>query len=99
MLDYAFTGAAERRGHHRRRPHPGVGLARCPTTAASACPARITVELDEEGLELSRTGTGLSMKIQAKDCAQGGIFQMEPQRGDGTRTRIVHTLATRATRS
>ena len=33
------------------------------------------------------------MKIQAKDCAQGGIFQMEPERGDGTRTRIVHTLA------
>src|SRR3712207_828997 len=34
------------------------------------------------------------MKIQSKDCAQGGIFQMEPERGDGTRTRITHTLAT-----
>ncbi|MGW3628232.1 hypothetical protein [Streptomyces sp. NPDC000880] len=33
------------------------------------------------------------MKIQAKDCAQGGIFQMEPSRGDGSRTRIVHQLA------
>jgi len=33
------------------------------------------------------------MKIQSKDCAQGGIFQMEPERADGTRTRIVHTLA------
>jgi hypothetical protein len=32
------------------------------------------------------------MKIQTKDCAAGGIFQMEVQRGDGTRTRIVHTL-------
>jgi hypothetical protein len=38
-------------------------------------------------------GPGLSMKIQAKDCAQGGVFQMEPERADGTRTRIVHTLA------
>ena len=52
------------------------------------------MEIDEDGLELSRTGTGLSMKIQAKDCAQGGIFQTEPERGDGTRTRFVHTLAT-----
>ncbi len=33
------------------------------------------------------------MKIQAKDCAQGGVFQMEPQRGAGQMTRIVHTLA------
>jgi hypothetical protein len=32
------------------------------------------------------------MKIQAKDCAAGGNFQMEVERGDGTRTRITHTL-------
>ena len=32
------------------------------------------------------------MKIQAKDCANGGMFQMEPERGDGTATRITHTL-------
>jgi hypothetical protein len=44
----------------------------------------ITVELDAQGLALQRTGTGLSMRIQAKDCAQGGIFQMEPQRSDGS---------------
>jgi len=49
--------------------------------------------LEEEVLEISRVGRGLSMKIQAKDCAQGGIFQMEPERADGTATRIVHTLA------
>jgi hypothetical protein len=33
------------------------------------------------------------MKIQAKDCAQGGIFQMEPARADNARTRIIHRLA------
>jgi hypothetical protein len=45
-------------------------------------------------MTISRTGAGgLTMKIQAKDCAQGGIFQMEVERGDGTRTRIVHTVA------
>ena len=32
------------------------------------------------------------MKLQAKDCANGGIFQMEPERGDGTATRFTHTL-------
>ena len=57
----------------------------------------ISVEIDAESLQLSRTGTGVSMKIQAKDCAQGGIFQMEPQRGDGTRTRVTHTLAVSTT--
>jgi hypothetical protein len=54
----------------------------------------ITVTLGAESLEIGRTGTGVSMKIQAKDCAQGGVFQMEPQRSSGALTTIVHTLAT-----
>ena len=54
----------------------------------------LNVELKETGIELSREGPGLSMKIQAKDCAQGGLFQMEPERGDGTTTDITHVLAT-----
>ena len=42
---------------------------------------------------ITRNGTGgLTMKIQTKDCAAGGIFQMEVERGDHTRTRITHTL-------
>jgi hypothetical protein len=53
----------------------------------------INVQIDDESIELARTGTGLSMKIQAKDCTQGGLFQMEPERGDGTETRITHVLA------
>ncbi|WP_216369849.1 hypothetical protein [Ramlibacter montanisoli] len=53
----------------------------------------IELSLDGEVLEMQRFGPGLSMKIQAKDCAQGGVFQMEPERGDGTATVITHTLA------
>jgi hypothetical protein len=53
----------------------------------------VSVEIDDEEIVLMRTGTGLSMKIQAKDCTQGGLFQMEPERGDGTETRITHVLA------
>lgn len=33
----------------------------------------------ERNLRLQRSGGGQDMKIQAKDCTQGGIFQMEPE--------------------
>jgi hypothetical protein len=32
------------------------------------------------------------MGIQGKDCANGGIFQMEPQRADGATTTFTHVL-------
>ena len=51
------------------------------------------VELKESELVIEREGPGLSMKIQAKDCAQGGTFQMEPERDDNTATDITHVLA------
>lgn len=53
----------------------------------------IELSLDAEVLEMQRFGRGLSMKIQAKDCAQGGVFQMEPERDDGSATVITHILA------
>lgn len=53
----------------------------------------VAVELKDEAIELQRTGPGLSMKIQSKDCAQGGVFQMEVERGDGTTTLFTHVLA------
>jgi hypothetical protein len=53
----------------------------------------VGVEIDGPDLVIDRTGPGLGMKVQAKDCANGGIFQMEPQRGDGTATVFTHTLA------
>ena len=52
----------------------------------------ISVESAGESLVISRTGSGLSMKIQAKDCANGGVYQMEPVRGDGTATVFTHVL-------
>jgi hypothetical protein len=52
----------------------------------------ITVSNAEGDLVLQRTGAGLKMKIQAKDCAQGGIFQMEPERSDKSATRVTHVL-------
>jgi hypothetical protein len=53
----------------------------------------VSVEIADESLVISRTGPELSMKIQAKDCAQGGVFQMEPARDDGAPTVFTHVLA------
>ncbi|WP_353953354.1 hypothetical protein V6K52_08025 [Knoellia sp. S7-12] len=92
VLSQAFTGAPNELDITGGRFTP-VFASKVPNHRGLALSSSISVELDEEVLSLQRTGTGLSMKIQAKDCAQGGIFQMEPERSDGTRTRITHTLA------
>ena len=92
VLNQAFTGAANPLDITGGRFTP-VFASKVPEHRGLVLSSAISVELDEESVELSRTGTGLSMKIQAKDCAQGGIFQMEPERSDGTRTRVTHTLA------
>jgi len=42
---------------------------------------------------LSRSGPGVSMRVQAKDCANGGLFQMEVARSDETKTLFTHVLA------
>src|SRR4029450_7472658 len=92
LFDYAFTGAPNRLDMTGGQFTP-VWESKVPGPPGPAPRSPIPVELQDEDLVISRTGTGLSMKIQTKDCAQGGIFQMEPERGDGTRTRIQHTLA------
>ena len=90
IFDHLFTGVANR---ERMVTAPTVVWeSKVPDHRGLALSSAISISLDREAIELGRTGTGLSMKIQSKDCAQGGIFQMEPERGDGTRTRIVHTL-------
>jgi hypothetical protein len=89
VYDYAMTGAAS--------PDDITGGAPTPVFASKvpALDAPLTGDLDvraddKGGLELRRGGT-VKMKIQAKDCAQGGIFQMEPEAGRPVT--ITHTLA------
>jgi hypothetical protein len=41
----------------------------------------LSLEIAAEGVVLERAGGGQDMKIQAKDCQQGGLFQMEPEPG------------------
>lgn len=96
LFDYAFTGAPNELDITGGRRTP-VWQSKIPNHRGLTLTSGVTVDLDEEDLVIGRTGTGLSMKIQSKDCAQGGIFQMEPERGDRGTTRIVHTLATSGT--
>jgi hypothetical protein len=95
VYNQAFTGAANPLDMTGGRFTP-VFASKVPA-AFPALTSGITVQLVGENLEIGRSGTGASMKIQAKDCAQGGIFQMEPERSNGAVTRITHTLATSAT--
>jgi hypothetical protein len=91
VYDYAFTGAPnplDQTGGRRITLYAGKVPDHRRLTLSNAA----SIRLDKENLELSRTGAGLSMKLQAKDCANGGLFQMEPERADGTATRFTHTL-------
>lgn len=58
--------------------------------------SEVALELGDTDIVMQRIGSGLSMKIQAKDCATGGVFQMEPERGDAATTDVTHALATAA---
>jgi hypothetical protein len=91
VYDFVFTGA----------PNPLDMTGGVPTTAfaskvadlgAQRLTGPLTVSIDKDALQLSRAGSGVSMSLQAKDCANGGIFQMEPQRADGAPTVFTHTL-------
>jgi hypothetical protein len=53
----------------------------------------VELRLRETELVIQREGPGLTMKVQAKDCAQGGLFQMEVERDDQKRTLFTHVLA------
>jgi hypothetical protein len=41
----------------------------------------LSLTLSNEGVVLERSGALQDVKIQAKDCQQGGLFQMEPEPG------------------
>jgi len=69
-----------------------VFASKIPDHRGLALTSDVSIDSNRESLVISRTGPGLSMKIQVKDCANGGIFQMEPARDDGTATVITHVL-------
>ena len=93
IRDYAFTGAANPEDITGGRRTP-VWAEKTPDHRGLVLTSAVTVEIDDDELVIKRSGTGdLDMKIQAKDCAQGGVFQMEPERGDHSTTLFTHILA------
>ena len=92
VLDYAFTGAPNDLDLTGGRFTP-VWASKVPDLGGNRLTSDVSVQIGEDELNIMRTGSGDSIKIQAKDCAQGGIFQMEPERSNGGLTRITHTLA------
>ena len=93
IRNYTFTGAPNALDITGGVRTP-VFAEKTPDHRGLTLTSAVGVELGEGDLVIERTGPGLSMKIQAKDCANGGLFQMEPERGDGTATDITHVLAT-----
>ena len=69
-----------------------VFSAKIPDHRGLSLTSDVSVESSGDSLVITRSGDGLLMKIQAKDCANGGVFQMEPLRADGTATVFTHVL-------
>jgi hypothetical protein len=70
-----------------------VFASKTPDLRGATLTSGMDIRLRDGDLRLQRSGAAVSMKIQAKDCAQGGIFQMEPERSHGTATVFTHRLA------
>ena len=90
--NYTFTGAASPEDITGGRRTVAF-QSKTPDHRGATLSSGVRVTTDDGDLVITRTGTGISMKIQAKDCAQGGIFQMEPERSDKSATKVTHTLA------
>src|SRR3954449_9289793 len=91
VYHFTFTGAANELSMTGGRNIEAFA-AKVAALRGAALTGPLTVTLDKETISLSRAGAGVSMSLSGKDCAGGGIFQMEPQRADGQPTLITHTL-------
>ncbi|MFC4426030.1 hypothetical protein [Deinococcus navajonensis] len=87
--DYVMTGAANSADM--------TGGVRTPVFASKVVDlgqklgGTLKASISDAAIVLERRGSSAKMKIQAKDCAQGGIFQMEPE--TGAPVTVTHTLA------
>ena len=95
VLNYTLTGAPNRGDITGGRRTP-VFDSKLPDHRGLVLTGAVELELKGEALAILREGPGLTMKVQAKDCAQGGVFQMEPERADQSATLFTHRLAAEA---
>lgn len=90
VLNWTLTGAAN---SGRLVDQPTVIFLEKTPLHGTVLTRNDRVRNDKGDLIFTRTNGAVSVKIQAKDCAQGGIFQMEVSRADGQNTRVRHVLA------
>jgi hypothetical protein len=90
VYDYALTGAANPLDMTGGKFTPLFASKVPDLKGRTLDGSELEVSLSPSSLVSKRRG-GVSMKIQAKDCATGGIFQVEPEAG--TSTVFTHTLA------
>jgi hypothetical protein len=90
VLNWTLTGAAN---PGRLVDHPTVIFAE-KTPLHGAVLTQTERLINFRGvLVFTRTNGPVSVKIQARDCAQGGIFQMEIENANAPSTRVRHVLA------
>lgn len=90
MYNYTLTGAPDTQ---RMVTRPTVVFASKVPTLSAAQRSNVSIkelEIKDDKLVVIFSTGGGKLKVQAKDGAQGGIFQMEPEMG--TQVEIVHTL-------
>ncbi|QJE03543.1 hypothetical protein HH212_22550 [Massilia forsythiae] len=93
VLNWTLTGAANKIDITGGRVTP-VFESKMPDHRGLVLNGNVSVELSSSAdIVLTRSGPGVTMKIQAKDCANGGVFQMEVARADDTKTVFTHKLA------
>jgi hypothetical protein len=91
VYDYTLTGADNALGMTNGVRTP-VFASKVPDLGTQTLDAGdLEVKLAPDTIELRRVGSVDKMKIQAKDCVTGGIFQMEPEAP--TAVTVTHPLA------
>ena len=86
VRDYTLTGAdSPDAGKNLLLNRPSVVFTRKVPLHGKTLTSGLTLDISNEGMVLERSGGGQDMKVQAKNCPQGGLFQLEPE--PGTRER------------
>lgn len=95
VFHYRHTGArSDRADKNLDIPEGGVEIFQSKVPLhGKTLTSSLSLEISAEGVVLERSGGGQDMKIQAKDCVQGGLFQMEPEPGTRERNTLGSDFA------
>ena len=95
VFDYALTGAPNPFDMTRGRFTP-IWASKIADLGGSRLDKEIEIRPYDSagsGLVIRAAGRNVKMKVQAKDCATGGVFQIEGERDDSLPLKFTHTLA------